>query len=154
VLLRSRSHPGNPFSARKKAARFHPEDGASVAARLRAAGRRVLRPEKARRMAGRAIRFDAEAHRRHPAQIIEMAPGWLMTTSRWLPWTNNPCLLRRSLFLDLLDRAAAAETRRRVNGFKNFEIEVNGPWWRDQELRIVQGPGIFTHDRIGDRGYA
>ena len=154
VWLRSREHPGRPFVVREKTEQFHPPEGATRAARVAAALRRTARPDKARRMAARSIRFDADAPRAFPDLIEEPEPGWSMARSRWLSWSNNPCVLRRDLLLTLLDRAAGEDSTRRTNGFRNLEVELNSPWWRAQDLRIVQAPGIFTHDRIGDRGYA
>lgn len=153
VLLRSRAEPGAPFMGAQKTTAYHPGIGAPLPLRMKAAVRRLARPEKSRRMAARSIRTTPNAHQRFPRIVTALEPDWQMSTSRWVAWTNNPCLLRRSLFLQLLDRAASEPTSRRVNGRRNFEIELNSRWWRNQNFRIAQGPGIFTHDRIGYRGY-
>ena len=35
----------------------------------------------------------------------------------------------------------------------NIEIELNKAWWRNQNWKIVVSPGLFTHERLSDRGY-
>ncbi|MBB5515603.1 hypothetical protein FHS89_001615 [Rubricella aquisinus] len=149
VMLRSRKEPGEPFFQAKYHA-FFPEGADTMTARLR----RILRPFKARRMAARGIRLFEDAAQRAPFALQEIAPGWNMTTSRWQTWSNNPCLLRRDFFNDvIIAKADQTPTRRRINGHKNLEMELNSRWWRAQAFRIAQGPGIFSHDRVGYRGY-
>lgn len=150
VMLRSRDEPGEPFFQDKYHAYFPKNDTAQMTARLR----RMLRPLKTRRMAARSIRLFADAPTRAPFAVHEIAQGWAMTTSRWQTWSNNPCLLRREFFNDtLIAHADAAPVRRTINGAKNFEIELNDRWWRTQAFKIAQGPGIYSHNRIGYRGY-
>ena len=40
-----------------------------------------------------------------------------------------------------------------INGFKNIEIQLNDDWWKSQDWEIILGPGLFSHERLSDRGY-
>jgi hypothetical protein len=154
VLLRSRDKPGSPFDIGDKYPRYFPSDMASLVVRALAQGRRLLRPGKARRLRARATCITHDAPHIASFSTTDLGGGFHSTSSRYLPWTNNPFMLKRSFFLDtLLAFAKASPTRRRVNGFKNLEIELNCDWWRDSSFRIVHAPGLFTHGRVGDRGY-
>lgn len=154
VLLRSRTTPGAPFALKVKHQQFHPPENAVLSTKLAAFARRTLRPQKARNLRARSIRFDENAHLIAPKEVTQIMPGWNLTTSRWQPWTNNPFMIERAFFLNtIIPFAKAAKTRRRTNGFKNLEVELNCNWWRESEFPIAQGPGLFTHNRIGYRGY-
>ncbi len=154
VLMRSRSIPGTPFDIGLKYPRYFPSDDAPAGAKAMAVLRRLLRPEKARRLLARSTCLKEDAPALAPFACEDIGEGFHKTSSTYLPWTNNPFMIRRAFFMDtLIAFANAADTKRTVNGFKNFEIELNCPWWRESAFRIVHAPGIFTHGRIGDRGY-
>lgn len=154
VMLRSRREPGIPFALPPKCRKYFPPEDASVSERMLATILRTCRPGKARITRARTIRIDDNAHITAPNEVTKIKDGWNLTTSRWQPWTNNPIMIKRDFFLDvIIAHANAANTSRRINGFKNFEVEMNCDWWRDQEFPIAQGPGLFTHGRIGYRGY-
>jgi len=108
---------------------------------------RWLRPFKSRRAASRAAYVEREPERLFPRLFTRDDTG-LVTTSAYLPWTNNPVLIRRDLFLKLADYADAHPTRRTTGGFQDFEKPLNCHWWRAQRLRIGLLDGIFTHCRI------
>ncbi|MFT6072211.1 MAG: hypothetical protein ACJAXL_000746, partial [Alphaproteobacteria bacterium] len=79
---------------------------------------------------------------------------YYLVDSAYLPWTNQSILLRREFFLDIIIRyAEMAQTKRRINGFRNLEIEMNSDFWRQGHFKICVPKGLFTHRRIGDRGY-
>ena len=155
VQMRSRRAPGDPFSALQKYARYHPPADAALAARVMGALRRAVRPGKARRFAGTAPFVEAAPEVRFPRQVRrDRETGFAFLSSRDRGWSNQPFLIGRRFFLDvILARADAVESRRRVNGFKNIEIELNDRWWRDQDFTIAMAPGLFTHVRLDDRGY-
>lgn len=154
VMLRSRQTPGEPFALPPKCRKYFPPNDATILEKARAMVLRIMRPEKARITRARMIRIDDNAHINAPNEVTEIEKGWNLTTSRWQPWTNNPIMIRRDFFLDVIIAFANdAVTTRRINGFKNFEVEMNCDWWREQEFPIAQGPGLFTHGRIGYRGY-
>lgn len=155
VLMRSRVVPGTPFDIGLKYPKYFPTVDAPAGEKASAALRRLLRPQKARRLLARSTCLREEAPRLAPFAYDDLGEGFHKTSSKYLPWTNNPFMIRRSFFMDTLIAFAnaAADTKRTVNGFKNFEIELNCPWWRDSAFRIVHASGIFTHGRIGHRGY-
>ncbi|MEQ8655807.1 MAG: hypothetical protein RIC24_00685 [Hyphomicrobiales bacterium] len=154
VLLRSRDKPGSPFDIGDKYPRYFPGTDATLRAQLAGLARRTLRPGKARRLRARSTCIAHDAPKIAPFAIADLGAGFHLTNSQFLPWTNNPFMVRRSFFIDtLLAFAKAAPTKRRVNGFKNLEIELNCEWWRKSQFRIVHAPGLFTHGRVGDRGY-
>ncbi|MEP0519282.1 MAG: hypothetical protein ABJO09_08980 [Hyphomicrobiales bacterium] len=154
VMLRSRKTPGKPFATPAKFRKYFPGNDASALTKFQATMMRKLRPENARLMRARTIRLEKNAHLIAPEEVKQIMPGWNLTTSRWQSWTNNPIMIERKFFLDVIIAFAnRADTRRRTNGFKNLEVEMNCNWWREQEFPIAQGPGLFTHGRIGYRGY-
>ena len=153
VRLRSRFNPGEPLIApRKYSEVFTPAD---IDPRFRLYGQirkahplvRWLRPFKSRRAAARAAYVEREPERLFPG-IFAREPEGLVTSSRYLNWTNNPVLLRRDLFLRIADYADAHPSRRTVGGFPDFEKPLNCRWWRAQNLRIGLPDGIFTHNRL------
>ncbi len=154
VLMRSRSKPGTPFDIGDKYPRFYPKQDASPSQRLAAAVRRIVRPGKARRLLARSTCLREDAVRVAGFANTDLGDGFHLTSSKYLPWTNNPFMVRRAFLVDtILSFAKNAQTNRRVNGFKNLEIELNCAWWRDNQFKIVHAPGLFTHGRVGDRGY-
>ena len=155
VQLRSRRDPGEPFTGLDKYRRYHPAPDAPARHRLLGAARRLLRPGKARRFAGTAPFAEREPERRFP-DIVRRDPttGFAFLSSRHRNWSNQPFLIERSFFLDtIMARVDAAQTTRRINGFKTMEIELNDRWWRERDFTIAMAPGLFTHVRLGDRGY-
>ncbi len=153
VRLRSLAEPGEAFTTRQKFHRYFPAEGADWPTRLRAALKRFLRPNRTRRALGEAVLHDHKRAADHGIARFD-AEGFGLTTSRHIPWTNQSVMMRREDFLaSVIDVAKAADTRRRVNGAKNIEIEMNAPHWRQAEIPIAVAPGIFTHRRVGSRGY-
>jgi hypothetical protein len=153
VRLRSLAEPGEAFTTRQKFHRYFPTEGAGWPTRLRASVRRLLRPKRAKRALGEAVLHHQKLAAEHGTARFD-AEGFGLTTSRYIPWTNQSVMMRREDFLEsVIEVAKAANTRRRVNGAKNIEIEMNAPHWRDAEIPIAVAPGIFTHRRVGSRGY-
>lgn len=154
ALLRSRANPGEPFHLGDKFLHYYPGSNAAISRRIAGLARRTLRPSKAKRLLGRSTLWRDDAPTIASFAYDDLGEGFHRTTSQFLTWTNNPFMVRRDFFTDtILDYAKRAKTSRRVNGFKNLEIELNCAWWREQAFKIVQAPGLFTHGRIGHRGY-
>ena len=153
VRLRSRFTPGEPCGDPVKYSsvfrpveidpRFRYPDGLGTGNALI----RLFRPFKSRRIAARGAYVE-----RHPEQVFpdvfRRDDVGLITTSRYLNWTNNPVLVRRELFLRLADYADAHPSSRTVGGHQDFEKPLNCGWWRRQGLRIGLIDGIFTHNRL------
>lgn len=154
VQLRHRKDPGQNIDASAKYRRYYCAPNAPMVTRLLAATRRAIRPSKAQRMVGGAPYVEDRPEIIHPKDYTIDEAGFLSVSSSTRNWTNQSFMIDRRFFLDCLMRQVdQTETRRSINGFKNIEIELNSRWWRDQKFTVSIAPGLFTHERIGYRGY-
>ena len=62
---------------------------------------------------------------------------WYWTTSKYANWTNNPHMA----YTDFLRRVAPHM------GNRDLEADLQS-WWEQQDFRVAQSNGLFTHDRI------
>ncbi len=152
VRLRSLRDPGEFFNTVDKYKRLH---GSGAAAMMR----RFFRPQKAKALAGIAPYVEEQPHLKFPDQILltgettGLGPVYKVDT-RYLNWTNQSIMMKRSFFLDqVIAYAKTAKTTRRVNGFRNLEIEMNSAFWRENDWHVGLPGGLFTHKRVGERGY-
>lgn len=152
VRLRSTREPGELFSSVDKYRRYH-------AAGFAPYMRRLIRPQKARQLSSLAIYDDAGSLVKFPDIYLktdeetEAGPIYKVS-SRYLNWTNQSILISRSFFLGkVIGYAKTHPTRRRVNGFRNLEIEMNSDYWRQSGWFVGLPYGLFTHKRTGQRGY-
>ena len=77
-----------------------------------------------------------------------------MVQSSVMNWANLAILVDRNKYLKIIiDKAERTSVNKKINGFKNIEIELNNLWWRKQNFKILVTPGLFTHKRLSDRGY-
>ena len=78
----------------------------------------------------------------HPEkfQDIQKMGEWYVTTSEFANYTNNPTLYQTAFFREYISPKSGAEGRR-------SESEIQD-WWREQNFKIAQGEGLFTHYRI------
>lgn len=155
--MRSRYHPGPPVRAASMYSRFHPirqlahgwADAETLCTDpnwLRTL-RRLARPGKARKWIGRSVYVEENPHQLHPRYIQKHGDNFLVD-SAVLPWTNQPTLVKHSLLAELLDYADAHPSSRTINGFQDFEKNLNRNDWRNRHLKIGISPGIFTHQRL------
>lgn len=147
--------PGQKFYLSKHM-RYHPQVGARFGTRLTAHLRRLLRPTKARRLSGFAAYIYTDPEKRFPKDITRTAGGDFLVSSHAINWANNVFLINRRYFLDTIIPAAKAHIKGRlVNGFPTIETELNrSKWWRNQNIWVgISNPGLFTHERMNDRGY-
>lgn len=152
VRLRSLREPGELFNTVDKYKRLH---GSGAGAMMR----RLMRPKKAKALAGIAPYVEEQPHLKFPDQILltdeatALGPVYKVDT-RYLNWTNQSIMMERSFFLDqVIEYSKTARTTRRVNGFRNLEIEMNSAFWRDNDWHVAVPGGLFTHKRVGERGY-
>lgn len=152
VRLRSLRDPGELFNTVDKYKRMH--DG-SVAAFFR----RLIRPGKAKSLAGIAPYVEDNPQQKFPKQVMqttessELGPIYKVDT-RYLKWTNQSIMMSREFFLsNIIEYSKTAKTTRRVNGFRNLEIEMNSSHWHNNEWHVAMPRGLFTHKRVGVRGY-
>ncbi len=149
--MRSVRNPGEAFDTLDKYKRYF-DPG------LLPALRRTLRPSKANRLSGTGIYQQSKGTdpaQKHAKFIKQAENGFYRVSTRAMPWTNQSILIRRSDFLDIIvPYAQSRKTTRKVNGFKNLEVELNqSRFWTQSGWDIACGPGLFTHARVGDRGY-
>jgi len=70
---------------------------------------------------------------------IQKDGDFFITTSRWANWTNNPFLLNKEFYLKTLTPFAGEGV--------HFERNI-APWWVQQNFKIAQGEGLFTHNDL------
>ena len=147
--LRSVKSPGQAFTGLEKYRRLYSGTLSSTAMR-------VLRPDKLRRLTGYALYDGAKSIARHPEYFNDMGDGFFLVDAQVMHWTNQSILIHRQTFLDkIIPLARSIKTRRHANNLPNLEIELNkSKDWRNSGWKIACGPGLFTHERIGNRGYA
>ena len=147
VRLRSRINPGEPFEGINKYNDLWSEN-------LISTFKRKLRPNKAEKLIGTSIYAVKNPDLRHPKYITKLSNGFYSVKSNVLNWANLAILVNKEIFLNIIiKRALSVQSSKKINGFKNIEIELNSLWWRQQKFKIIVAPGIFTHSRLSDRGY-
>lgn len=68
---------------------------------------------------------------------IQKYDDYFVTTSRWGNWTNNPCLYKKELYLNVVNQFAG----------DGIALEGNiGKWWVNQNYKIAHGEGLFKHN--------
>jgi len=146
--LRSVSSPGQAFTGLAKYRRLH---SGSFKGRLT----KQLRPDKCRRLTGYALYDGPNSIKRHPKYFQDAGDGFYLVDASVMPWTNQSILVNRDFFLNkIIPLARSVKTNRHANNLPNLEIELNKtPKWRKSGWKIACGPGLFTHERVGDRGY-
>lgn len=145
-------HPqiGGERAVLEKYLRYHPApklgERDTIARRLR----RLLRPGKARRLAGMAV-YGGEAAR-FPKLIAQTKHGhWAVRTTA-MNWSNRAPLYPRKWFLEKIISYAEAHPspHKRNNSKPDLERELNHRrWWRKQGWRIgICNNGLFEHQRL------
>ena len=113
--------------------------------------RRLIRPWKAQRWAGRSPYIERHPEQLFPRWIKRLGPDFFCVDSWVLPWTNQSTLLSHELMGHFLDFAEAHPSSHTVNAEDNklqtLEPPLNRWWWRNHHFRIGLPEGIFTHDR-------
>jgi len=147
--LRSISSPGQNFTGLEKYRRLY--DGSFSSHVVK-----TMRPDKLRRLTGYALYDGIQSIRRHPEHFQNMGDRFFLINAEVMPWTNQSILIHRKTFLNrIIPLARSIKTRRHANNLPNLEIELNkSNSWKNSGWKIACGPGLFTHERIGNRGYA
>lgn len=65
---------------------------------------------------------------------------WFSTSAHYGCYTNNPCIYKR----EFLKNNVLPFT---FGDGLALEEDIQ-PWWRDQDFKICQGPGLFEHQRL------
>ena len=147
IRLRSKSNPGDPFVALNKYRKYWSDTYLSKLLRL-------LRPFKASKLIGTATYILDNPEIRHPQKIKKLEEGFFLVQSSVMNWANLAILVDRNKYLKvIIEKAESTNVNKKINGFKNIEIELNNLWWRKQNFKILVTPGLFTHKRLSHRGY-
>ena len=71
--------------------------------------------------------------------LIEKNNEYFITTSRYGNWTNNPCLYKKSFYIDNIKPF--------MGEGEDLERKI-AYWWPRQNFKIAHGEGLFTHKDI------
>lgn len=74
-------------------------------------------------------------------QIVDFdaSEEYVATSSKYANWTNNPTMFRTKWLKEhIIPRI----------GNRDVEVDIQS-WWEQQNFVVVQGKGLFTHNRIG-----
>lgn len=155
VRMRSRRDPGPPLRGLEKYRQMFPVDGDDVWQLALKKMIRTLRPDRAQRNLASCIYLFEDPEAVHPHEVRrDPETGFYLMSSRHVNWTNQAFLIERRFFLErIIGYAKTHPTRRRINQFRNLEIEMNSAYWRRSGWHVGLGDGLFTHARRDDRGY-
>ena len=147
VRLRSIKDPGEPFHAIKKYNKYW---GYGTIKKIK----RLLRPNKAKKLIGTGIYTEKDPHLKFPKYISKLENNSYLITSEIMNWSNLAIMVDRNFFLkEIIKQAEITNSNKKINGFKNIEIELNNQWWRDKRWNLIVTSGLFKHLRLDDRGY-
>ena len=144
-----------PYRDSRKYYGYYPSAGSSFFIRCLGFLRRFCRPFRSRVEVGWSPYYHTRPDELFDIVTRDSSTNFYLLPSSHRVWSNNPFLIERDFFIDvLLSRVEAVNSRRLVNGFKSIEIELNSSWWRRSGFTVaVANPGMFVHKRVGDRGY-
>ena len=147
VRLRSRKIPGEPFVGLRKYKSYWSDN---IISRTK----RFLRPLKAHRLIGTSTYYHEEPDKIHPNIVKKIYKSFYLVPSSVLNWANLAILVDRDVYLEtIIKKAEQTKSKKKINGFKNIEIELNNSWWRNNKFKILVTPGLFKHNRLSHRGY-
>lgn len=81
-----------------------------------------------------------EEHPERFPEITQWMDGMYITTSKNANWTNNPHMAKTEF---LRNKVAPM-----INPQNDIERDIQ-TWWEQQDFKVMQGSGLFTHNRIG-----
>ena len=146
VRVRDRFDP--TFSEKSKYLRYYPEEGKNDTIKHKL--RRIFRPFKAMRMAGRAGAALQDPSIRHP-EIFSRVGDAFVGDSRYIPYSDQPFMASREVALELLEWADAHKRgSRTLNGRAVPEIIINGSYWKRRRVKVAVTDGVFSHARFDD----
>lgn len=148
--MRHAVHFGEKFNIYDKYLRYFPVPD-TIPAKLR----RILRPQKAKRLCGNAIYAHPQPALKFPEYISDAQDGFYLVDAATMAWTNQSIIVRRDFFLEtIIPYCKSVPLRRGANGFKAIEVELNrSKFWTQSGWKIACGPGILTHKRMENREY-
>jgi len=112
--------------------------------------KRLLRSEKAIRLAGYSLYFEKNPETIFPKYIKKLDDEFFSVSSYIMTWTNQSALLKRKFYGELIDYAYSNPSSRTSNNFQDLEKPLNSNWWRDKNYKVGINEGVFTHNRFDD----
>ncbi len=79
-----------------------------------------------------------DPHKEFPDKVSKVGE-YFTTTSRWGNWTNNPILVKKKFYIEV------------VNSYAGGGIDLEGniaKWWSRQNFKVAHGEGLFSHKDI------
>ena len=147
VRLRSIKDPGEPFHSLNKYKNYWDY---GILKKIK----RLIRPSKAKKLIGTGIYIENNPHLKFSKYISKLKNNSYLITSEIMNWSNLAIMVDRNFFLDvIIKEAEKTDSKKKINGFKNIEIELNKMWWRDNKWNLIITNGLFKHLRIDSRGY-
>ena len=147
VRLRSIKDPGEPFHSINKYENYW---GYGILKRLK----RFIRPNKAKKLIGTGIYVENNPDLKFSKYISKLKNNSYLITSEIMNWSNLAIMVDRNFFLNvIINEAEITHGKKKINGFKNIEIELNKKWWRDKRWNMIITNGLFKHLRVDNRGY-
>ena len=93
-------------------------------------------------------------HLKFSKYISKLKNNSYLITSEIMNWSNLAIIVDRNFFLNvIIKEAEITNGKKKINGFKNIEIELNKQWWRDKKWNLIITNGLFKHLRVDYRGY-
>ena len=76
---------------------------------------------------------------KHPENFaqIEKIGNWYLASSRYANWTNNPTMFRTGFLREFIVPRMSGDIEKAIQ-----------PWWAQNDFYVMQGQGLFTHNRI------
>ena len=147
VRLRSIKDPGEPFHSIYKYKNYW---DTGILKKLK----RFVRPNKAKKLIGTGIYIEKNPHLKFTKYISKLENNSYLITSQIINWSNLAIMVDRNFFLNVvIKKAEITDSSKKINGFKNIEIELNNKWWRDKNFNLIITNGLFKHLRVDNRGY-
>ena len=147
VRLRSIKDPGEPFHSINK---YNNYWGNGTLKKVK----RLLRPNKAKKLIGTGIYIEKDPHLKFPKYISKLENNSYLISSEIMNWSNLAIMVDKNFFLKVIVKEAEiTDSAKKINGFKNIEIELNKKWWREKRWNLIITNGLFKHLRVDYRGY-
>jgi FkbM family methyltransferase len=83
------------------------------------------------------VHWHADPDTLFPEYITKVAPHWYAASAKNANWTNNPHMVRTEWAKNVLVPKLAGD----------IELSLQ-EWWQKTDYKVVQGEGLFTHDRV------
>ncbi len=147
VRFRSIKDPGKPFHSIDKYKKYWGFGKLKII-------KRFFRPNKAKKLIGTGIYVENDPHLKFSNHIKILENNSYLISSEIMNWSNLAIMVDKEIFLNvIIQEAEKTKSKKKINGFKNIEIELNKKWWRKKKMKLIITNGLFKHFRVDHRGY-